>query len=191
MDAREAAVAEAIAARDGAAAVAAALENPPLGTKDATIKVRKAGRRPSCGGHGAAASEGGGVWAASPMAAKRAMPRHTRAPLARAGPALLPPRPPSVYTHPNASLCFLSRLQQRNAALVARAFAAVKDAEIEAVVSAMTPDQADTAMKYVYKGLEGNASTSTAGSLFKWHAKLVEKSGLGCIVRTMTDRKTV
>uniref|UniRef100_A0A7S1C9L8 Actin-related protein 2/3 complex subunit 5 n=1 Tax=Bicosoecida sp. CB-2014 TaxID=1486930 RepID=A0A7S1C9L8_9STRA len=118
VEAREAAVETAIQSGDSAAAVAAALDNPPLGTKDAGIKAR-------------------------------------------------------------------------NAAVVLRAMAAVKDADIDGIVAAMSPDEADTCMKYVYKGLESNNTTAISGSLFKWHAQLVEKSGLGCIVRTMTDRKTV
>jgi hypothetical protein len=43
-------------------------------------------------------------------------------------------------------------------------------------------------MKYVYRIMEKSANSS---SLLKLHALLVDKAGLGCIVRVMTDRKTV
>lgn len=81
-------------------------------------------------------------------------------------------------------------MQAANAKVVFHAIAGVKDASIESVVSALNPDEMDVLMKYVYKGLEGDCEPSS-GSLFKWHAQLVDKSGLGCIVRSMTDRKTV
>mmetsp|Transcript_7670 Transcript_7670/g.21193 ORF Transcript_7670/g.21193 Transcript_7670/m.21193 type:complete len:131 (-) Transcript_7670:66-458(-) len=112
---RDAEVTAAIASRNATAAVQAALKNPPLGTKDDSIKAA-------------------------------------------------------------------------NAAVVMKALGAVKDSEIDGVVDALTPDLHDTLMKYVYRGLGQNQNPA---SLFKWHAQLVDKSGLGCIVRSMTDRKTV
>jgi hypothetical protein len=35
------------------------------------------------------------------------------------------------------------------------------------------------------------AASERSGSMLKWHAKLLEKTGPGSIVRSMTDRKTV
>lgn len=88
------------------------------------------------------------------------------------------------------ALCntLLLSCQEANAAVVMQALGAVKDSEIDGVVDALTPDLHDTLMKYVYRGLGQNQNPA---ALFKWHAQLVDKSGLGCIVRSMTDRKTV
>lgn len=72
--------------------------------------------------------------------------------------------------------------------MVAAALAAVKDGDIEGVVDSLTADEADVAMKYVYKGLEDGKNS---GSLFKWHAQLVARHGKATIVRTLADRKTV
>jgi hypothetical protein len=61
------------------------------------------------------------------------------------------------------------------------------DAAITAEVGKLNSDQQDRLMKVVYVGLrEGNAKNSA--TLFKWHAALVAQSGLGCIVRCLTDR---
>ncbi len=46
----------------------------------------------------------------------------------------------------------------------------------------------DVLMKYVYKLM---AKTSNCATMLKIHAQLVEKAGLGSIVRVMTDRKQV
>ena len=43
-------------------------------------------------------------------------------------------------------------------------------------------------MKYIYRAL---AQADACGSMLKWHAIVVEKGGLGPLVRSMTDRKTV
>uniref|UniRef100_A0A7S1XSX2 Actin-related protein 2/3 complex subunit 5 n=1 Tax=Phaeomonas parva TaxID=124430 RepID=A0A7S1XSX2_9STRA len=74
-----------------------------------------------------------------------------------------------------------------NAAVVLGALATVSDTAIPGVVDGLSEAQVDILTKYVYKGLE---SGENAGSLFKWHAKLAAKGGLGTIVRAMTDRKT-
>lgn len=79
-------------------------------------------------------------------------------------------------------------------------------------------EMADCLMKYIYKGMaqatppsgsKGMSPQSTGFSqiqgrvgaaegsghamsvLLSWHEKLVEIAGLGCIVRVMTDRRTV
>lgn len=78
-------------------------------------------------------------------------------------------------------------LKNANIDIVLSALAAVSDANIAGVVDGLSEDQCDVLMKYVYKGLEKGENS---GSLFKWHAKVQSKAGLGSIVRAMTDRKT-
>ncbi|KAL6713471.1 hypothetical protein ACLMJK_008936 [Lecanora helva] len=81
------------------------------------------------------------------------------------------------------------------------------------------PETLDVLMKYLYKGMSQQSSSSTGSSraltpqatgfsqissrgggegggqamsvLLSWHEKLVEIAGPGCIVRVMTDRRTV
>eukprot|EP00961_Rhodomonas_salina_P084594 1136361-Rhodomonas_salina.2 len=44
------------------------------------------------------------------------------------------------------------------------------------------------ALRYVYRGLEtGEQSTQ----LFKWHASLTEKAGMGCIMRALSEKQRV
>jgi actin related protein 2/3 complex subunit 5 len=52
----------------------------------------------------------------------------------------------------------------------------------------LTEDEQDVLMKYVYRGL---SMPTNNGSLLKWHSKVVQKAGIGCIVRAMVDRKSV
>jgi hypothetical protein len=69
---------------------------------------------------------------------------------------------------------------------VGRAFALVKEKDIDAAVAKLSPDQADVCMKYVFRLLDvGDAALY--GNLLKWHALITEKFGMGTIIRTMTD----
>jgi len=79
-------------------------------------------------------------------------------------------------------------VKEANAKVVFKVMVAVSDKDIEDVLANFNPVTLDLLMKYVYKGLQ-NHEHSTHG--FKWHSAILEKTGLGSIVRTMTDRKTV
>jgi hypothetical protein len=48
-------------------------------------------------------------------------------------------------------------------------------------------DTADAAMKYILRGLK---SADQSATLLKMHGLLVERAGMGCLVRAMVDRKT-
>eukprot|EP00164_Ancoracysta_twista_P001283 GFYU01001682.1.p1 GENE.GFYU01001682.1~~GFYU01001682.1.p1 ORF type:complete len:143 (+),score=40.52 GFYU01001682.1:33-461(+) len=71
---------------------------------------------------------------------------------------------------------------------VLNAIGAIKDSEIDKVLGTMSLDQCDVLMKYIYRGL---ASDANAASLLKWHAKVKDKAGLGCIVRVLAERRNV
>ena len=75
-------------------------------------------------------------------------------------------------------------------AIIEKVLAAISDSEIPALVGGLSLEDCDTLMKYVYKLMQ-RPKTSNCASLLKIHASLVEKAGLGSIVRMMTDRKTV
>ncbi len=56
------------------------------------------------------------------------------------------------------------------------------------MIASLGDEEDDILMKYIYSLLE---AAEECAKLLKWHEKLVKKSGLGCIVRALTDRKTV
>jgi actin related protein 2/3 complex subunit 5 len=79
-------------------------------------------------------------------------------------------------------------VQDQSAELVFSVISAVKDADIKSHIDSLSDDQLDLLMKYLYRAM-ANADNSAA--LLKWHAMIVEKAGLGCIVRAFAERKTV
>ncbi|CAE6412577.1 unnamed protein product [Rhizoctonia solani] len=72
--------------------------------------------------------------------------------------------------------------------------ASTKAADIPNILRSIEPEQHDTLMKYLYKGMAlQNEQTVEVNSsvLLTWHEKLTEIAGTGCIVRVMTDRRVV
>ena len=81
-------------------------------------------------------------------------------------------------------------IKKKNANVVFRALAAIpeRDNDIKGIIDGLTIDAQDTLMKYIYRAL---GEAQSCGSMLKWHGALLEKAGIGTIVRTMVDRKTV
>ena len=80
-------------------------------------------------------------------------------------------------------------VKEMNTAVVSKALLAVnQDTEIKNIVKDLPDELIDTLMKYVYKGL---STPENAPNFLKWHGYIVTRAGVGCIVRSMTDRKTV
>jgi actin related protein 2/3 complex subunit 5 len=80
--------------------------------------------------------------------------------------------------------------KERSAAAVARALTALAargDGETKELLDALDAAAADALMKYLYRAL---ARPEAAGALLKLHGQLVERHGVGCIVRAIVDRKT-
>ena len=80
--------------------------------------------------------------------------------------------------------------KERAAATVARALAAVSargDAEALPFLDSLDGAAADALMKYLYRAL---ARPEASGALLRMHGQLVERHGLGCVVRAIVDRKT-
>lgn len=75
---------------------------------------------------------------------------------------------------------------------VVRAMNAVKENDIRGVVEQVHKTQGeagtDILMKYVCRAL---ADAESSGTMLKYHSCIVEVAGVGPILRTMTDRKTV
>ncbi|KAG9122588.1 hypothetical protein FRC07_000976, partial [Ceratobasidium sp. 392] len=72
--------------------------------------------------------------------------------------------------------------------------ASTKSTDIPNILRSLEPEQHDTLMKYLYKGMalqnESNVEVNSS-VLLAWHEKLTELAGTGCIVRVMTDRRVV
>ncbi|KZO92488.1 actin-related protein ARPC5 [Calocera viscosa TUFC12733] len=68
-----------------------------------------------------------------------------------------------------------------------------KTSDIPSLVKHLTQQQQDTLMKYLYKGMaqQGDHADVNGSVMLGWHERLTEVAGIGCIVRVMTDRRTV
>ncbi|KAG7092314.1 hypothetical protein E1B28_008676 [Marasmius oreades] len=92
-----------------------------------------------------------------------------------------PPYGPNVEEAKNVSLQILLTILNTT-----------KSTEISTVIKSLSMDARDILMKYLYKGMGKPGWGDISGSvLLGWHEKLTEIAGTGCIVRTMTDRRTV
>jgi hypothetical protein len=69
---------------------------------------------------------------------------------------------------------------------------AVKEADVPGVIDQVHKTYGgvgvDNLMKYVCRGL---SEAESCAQLLKWHQAIVEHSGLGPIVRVMTDRRGI
>ncbi|XP_070581741.1 actin-related protein 2/3 complex subunit 5-C-like [Ptychodera flava] len=74
--------------------------------------------------------------------------------------------------------------------IVIRVLSAFKAGEIEKAVNELDKDTIDVLMKYIYRGFE-NVTDNSGATLLSWHEKVVNVGGVGCIVRVLTDRKSV
>ena len=82
-------------------------------------------------------------------------------------------------------------LKELNCQLVSGAIGAISDGDIDSTIKGLALEDLDVLMKYIYKILADKDDCSRSGQMLKWHAKVLEVSGQGGIVRVMTDRKTV
>ncbi|CAG8694833.1 14506_t:CDS:2, partial [Ambispora leptoticha] len=80
--------------------------------------------------------------------------------------------------------------KELNVKIVMEVLNSIKTTDIPSVVKMLSSDQQDTLMKYIYRGMETPKSYPSA-ILLNWHEKLTEIAGVGCIVRVITDRKTL
>ncbi|CAF2916678.1 unnamed protein product [Rotaria sp. Silwood2] len=66
----------------------------------------------------------------------------------------------------------------------------IKPNDIASAVNSIPVPLRDTLMKYVYKGFASPKDYSSS-ALLTWHEKVLAVTGLGSIVRVLTDRRTV
>lgn len=86
--------------------------------------------------------------------------------------------------------CRDKRLKDKVVQLVVRVLTAFKASDIEKGVNALDSQTLDILMKYIYRGFEFPSEGSSA-ALLSWHEKVYAKGGAGCIIRVLTDRKSV
>lgn len=78
--------------------------------------------------------------------------------------------------------------QQKDQALqiTLRVMLSIKPSQIESALEVLDADSIDTLMKFIYRGFEF-PSDGSSGHLLQWHEKVYAKSGVGSIVRVLTD----
>lgn len=78
--------------------------------------------------------------------------------------------------------------QDSKAAIVEKVLGGISDADFPGVIAILDDESCDVLMKYIYRFLE---RTSNCANMLKFHSHLLQKVGIGSIVRVLTDRKTV
>ena len=66
--------------------------------------------------------------------------------------------------------------------------AARSDDVVDKVIAALSVEECDVLMKFIYRGLEAGVNSAM---FLKWHAKALEKAGKGSIMRVLTDKKHI
>ena len=80
--------------------------------------------------------------------------------------------------------------REANQAAAVKVLLAIKTSQIEGAVAELDNEYRDILMKIIYRGFE-NPSEGSSGHLLMWHEKVFAVSGVGSIVRVLTDKKTV
>ncbi|KAF9186564.1 hypothetical protein BGZ51_001918 [Haplosporangium sp. Z 767] len=84
----------------------------------------------------------------------------------------------------------LEAAKARNTQTVMEVLNSIKVADMTQLVKNLTFEEQDVLMKYLYAGMAA-PEQNNSGALLAWHEKLTEVAGPGCIVRVITDRRTV
>ena len=80
--------------------------------------------------------------------------------------------------------------REANLSAVMKVMMSIKTSQIEAAVADLDNENRDILMKIIYRGFEV-PSEGSSGHLLVWHEKVFAVSGVGSIVRVMTDKKNV
>merc|ERR1711970_33858 len=72
--------------------------------------------------------------------------------------------------------------------LAVRILMSIKVGQIEQAVSELDIDSRDVLMKFIYKGFEV-PSDGSSGHLLIWHEKIFNVTGVGSVMRVLTDKK--
>jgi len=75
--------------------------------------------------------------------------------------------------------------------VVCKALLAIKDADVEPAVAALSLDQCDVLMKYIYSGLGQTKKDKQYQPLLKWHGLVLKRAGQASIVRVISEVQRV
>lgn len=70
-------------------------------------------------------------------------------------------------------------------------FSVVKQADIAGLVEGLDIEQQNVLLKYIYKGFSTDKGKKQGGVLLSWYEKVVGVTGMGPVVRYLSDRRTV
>jgi actin related protein 2/3 complex, subunit 5 len=79
------------------------------------------------------------------------------------------------------------QLKDQALQITLRVMLSIKPSQIDSALEVLDADSTDTLMKYIYRGFEFPSDQGSSGHLLQWHEKVFAKSGVGCIVRVLTD----
>jgi actin related protein 2/3 complex subunit 5 len=83
-------------------------------------------------------------------------------------------------------------VKDKAAQVVMKVLVAFKSADIDAAIKDLDQSKLDVLMKYIYRGFELSSDGNGYGAqLLVWHDKVFAVTGLGSIVRVLTDRRHV
>lgn len=68
-----------------------------------------------------------------------------------------------------------------------RVLLSIKPSQIDDAIKLLDAELLDTLMKYIYRGFENPSDGGSSGHLLQWHEKVFAKSGVGAIVRVISD----
>jgi len=81
-------------------------------------------------------------------------------------------------------------VKDKAAQVVMKVLVAFKAADIDGAIKNLDQNKLDVLMKYIYRGFE-MSSEGNGAQLLVWHDKVFAVTGLGSIVRVLTDRRRV
>ena len=82
----------------------------------------------------------------------------------------------------------LHAVQNASFDVVCKALNAIKEADIAPAVGALTLDECDVLMKYLYRGLgPAGKKNETYHVLLKWHPAVLKRAGHASITRTISE----
>ena len=88
-------------------------------------------------------------------------------------------------------LCKSINVKEANAKVVDSALKLFGEADIPTVIGGLEDEECDILMQYLYKFMHMGVPNGNYAFVLKLHAAIIEKCGVGSIVRCMSDRRTV
>ena len=83
---------------------------------------------------------------------------------------------------------YRARAQNASFDVVCKTLHAIKDAEIAGAVGALSMEECDVLMKYIYRGLgPAGKKNETYQTLLKWHPAVLKRAGHGSIMRAISE----